>query len=114
MIKSNKVSLWLGKFETSDEFYEYVDVKYDEDGNYIKSVFQEEFEITRYDLDASEKDWILERCEDIDSLLAGFSYDDEIIPKFAKIIENKRLKEYNSIFLLYSFEYGPVSRFSTK
>lgn len=105
MIKKNKVSLWLGKFATSDEFTRYVDVKYDEDGNYIRSEFQEEFEITRYDLDAVEKDWISERCDDIKSLLAGFSYDYEIIPKFEKMICNEKLSEYNSILLLYNFEY---------
>lgn len=105
MIKKNKVSLWLGKFTTSDEFARYVDIKYDEDGNYIKSTFQEDFAIARYDLDASEKDWISERCDDIETLLAGFSCDYEIIPKFEKLISNEKLSEYNSILLLYNFEY---------
>ena len=75
MIKNDRVSLWLGYFETPEEFSEYVDVKYDEDGNCIRSFFQEEFGILRYDTDAVERDWIASRCDNVQALLEGFSCD---------------------------------------
>ena len=105
MIKENRVSLWLGVFENRDELKKYVDISFDEDGNIIKSLFQEIYGIESYDLDSIETDWIEEGCAGIESLLAGFSYDDEIIPKFKELIGKRELSKYNSIVLLYYFEY---------
>lgn len=105
MIKKNKVSLWLGKFSTSDEFSEYVEIDFSEDGDYIKSKFQEDFGIMEYTSDLMEKDWLSGHCDDLESLLSGFSYDYQIIPEFQKIICKEKLINYNSILLLYDFEY---------
>ncbi len=105
MIKENKVSLWLGFYENADDFKNYIKVSYDEDGNYIPSDFQKNYAIKRYDLDAIESDWISERCSDVESLLTGFSGDYEIIPQFRKMLEHKNIENYNSIVLLYNFEY---------
>ena len=108
MIKDSRVSLWLGCFETPEEFAEYVDVKYDEDGNSIHSLFQEEFGISRYDQDAIERDWIASRCNDLKALLEGFSCDSEIIPQFEIMLRNEDICKYNSILLLYNFEYENI------
>lgn len=105
MIKENKVSLWLGFIENIDEFENYINVSYDEDGNYIPSKFQESYAIKKYDLDAIESDWISEGCSDVELLLTGFSGDDEIIPQFKRILGCKETKNYNSVVLLYNFEY---------
>ena len=108
MVKENKLSLWLGFYENADDFKNYIKVSYDEDGNYIPSNFQESYAIKSYDLDAIESDWILERCSDVESLLAGFSGDYKIIPQFQKMLEHKNIQNYNSIVLLYNFEYTGV------
>lgn len=108
MEKENKVSLWLGFYENADDFMRYIKVSYDEDGNYIPSNFQETYAIKKYDLDAIESDWISEQCSDVKSLLAGFSGDYEIIPQFQKMLEHKNIQSYNSIVLLYNFEYTGV------
>ena len=106
MIKKNRVSLWLGQFNTNEMFDAYADGKYDEDGNYIKSEFQEEFEIVQYDMDSIEKDWISSQCDSLRDLLLGFSYDDQIISNFSNTcIINSDIHKYNSILLLYNFEY---------
>lgn len=105
MIKENKVSLWLGLFENADEFKDYIEVLYDEDANYIPSKFQKKYGIKKYDLDAIESDWISDRCSDAESLLTGFSGDYEIIPQFQEMLKNKNIENYNSIILLYNFEY---------
>ena len=105
MIKEKKVSLWLGNFSSGEEFNGYVESGFNEDGNYIKSGFQEDFLIEKYNYDLIEKDWIIDQCEDVSSLLTGFSCDDEIIPKFEKMISKDRLENYNSIILLYDFQY---------
>lgn len=109
MIKENKVSLWLGFYENIDEFKNFIKVSYDEDGNYISSKFQESYGIKKYDLDAIESDWILERCSDVESLLRGFSGDYQIIPQFQKMLGDKNIENYNSIVLLYNFEYLDIN-----
>lgn len=105
MIKKNKVSLWLGQFDTSEMFTLYVEGKYDEDGNYIESEFQKEFGILRYDMDSIEKDWIINKCDTLKDLLYGFSYDTEIISNFCDCYIIKDLYKYNSILLIYNYEY---------
>lgn len=114
MIKDNKVSLWLGYFEDEDEFSDYINESYNEDGDYIDSKFQEDFEIDDYDLDAVESEWISVKHSDVKSLLEGFSGYEEIIPKFEKLLESKKLENYNSILLLYNFEYEDSSNIERK
>ncbi len=105
MIKKNKVSLWLGHFDSADDLKDYARASYDEQGNYIASVFQRTYQISEYDLDCIETDWISEPCTTAESLLGGFSWDYEIIPNFKKILMQRNLKEYNGIILLYDYEY---------
>lgn len=105
MIIENKASLWLGYFEEEERFREYFKVSYDEDGKYIPSEFQKSFEIKKYDLYAVETDWLSQNCIDVMSLLQGFSGDEEIIPQFEKMIEASNVEKYNSIVLLYNFQY---------
>ena len=106
MIMENKVSLWLGNYINAEELNSYINIHYDEDGNTIPSKFQIDFDIEKYDTDAIESDWISEPCESVDKLLAGFSGDLEIIAKFKPILKNVDLRRYNSILLLYNFEYS--------
>ena len=73
MIRENRVSLWLGFFQSKQEFMSYIEVAYDEDGNFIPSKFQNDYAIDEYDLDAIESDWISEKCSDVKSLLAVLS-----------------------------------------
>lgn len=105
MIKNNRVSLWLGRFPSKEELDGYMDVEYDEDGNQLQSSFQRDFRIIKYDMDAIEVDWIENEVNDVQSLLMGSSGDDEIIPRFEIILENKEINNYNSIVLLYNYEY---------
>lgn len=114
MITENKVSLWLGFFENADELMNYIEESYDEDGNYIPSNFQVSYAIKKYDLDAIESDWISKKCFDAESLLTGFSGDYEIIPQFQKMLENKKIENYNSIVLLYNFEYTGIDYIDDK
>ncbi|MBP3296181.1 MAG: immunity 22 family protein [Lachnospiraceae bacterium] len=108
MIKENKVSLWLGYFKTQEEFSDYLNISYDEDGNLRESQFQKDFSTGKYDLDGIETAWGTESCTDVQMLLEGFSGDEEIIPQFEKLIVKEELKKYNSIVLLYNYEYSGI------
>ena len=104
------VTLWLGIFKSREDFYNYVYVAYTEDGDSIASQFEQDFELEYYDRDTVEKDWIENMEADLDVLLEGFSYDDQIIQQF-----NKTEKSYNSIILIYDFEYrGDIHKIDTQ
>ena len=91
-----KVSLWLGNFASQEEFQEYFKITYKEDGNSVSSEFETDFHLSYYDRDLVEKDWVDVSENNIDVLLEGFSYDEEIIMKFPKISST-----YNTIVLIY-------------
>ena len=96
-----KVSLWLGNFASQEEFQEYFKITYKEDWNSVSSEFETDFHLSYYDRDLVEKDWVDVSENNIDVLLEGFSYDEEIIMKFPKISST-----YNTIVLIYDFDYS--------
>jgi len=111
MIAENKVSLWLGCFENEQVFREYICESYDKDGNYVLSDFQKDFSIMRYDFDSVESDWFSHSFTDTESLLSGFSGDFVIIPQFSKMLQDTQIERFNSILLLYNYEYTGDLRF---
>ena len=96
-----KVSLWLGNFASQEEFQEYFKISYKEDGDSVSSEFEIDFHLSYYDRDLVEKDWVDVPENNIDVLLEGFSYDEEIIMQFPKISST-----YNTIVLIYDFDYS--------
>lgn len=102
MQKEGKVSLWLGIFNSEKTFREFMEIKYTDDGDSMPSEFKKQFKIDYYDIDFSEIDYMEEKSNDLDVLLEGFSNDYEIIPK---LNEKYNGGIYNSIVLLYDFEY---------
>lgn len=103
----NDVSLWLGSFSHSKYFEEYTEIKYDEDGDSIDSIFESEFNLGYYDRDFTEKGWIPASKKDINYLLADFSYADQLITQFLDVQLNS---EYNSILLVYNYNYNHNAR----
>lgn len=95
-----KVSLWLGNFSSQVEFQDYFKISYTEDGDSISSEFEKDFHLSYYNRDLVEKDWIDVSERDIDALLDGFSYSEEIIVQFPQI-----LSSYNTIVLIYDYDY---------
>ncbi|AWI03469.1 immunity 22 family protein [Clostridium drakei] len=102
MQKEGKVSLWLGNFIDEKTFREFMEIKYTDDGDSVPSEFKKQFQIGYYDMDFSEIDYIDKRSNDLQVLLEGFSNDYEIIPK---LNEKYNGDMYNSIVLLYDFQY---------
>ncbi|MED0961081.1 immunity 22 family protein [Bacillus paramycoides] len=99
------VSIWLGNMKTQDRLDVYMDVTYDEEGDSIPAKFFVGFNIDMIDVDDDfiEKEVLEETSDDISVLLAGCSYDDEIL---SRIKEGVKLgKSYNSIVLIYNFQY---------
>lgn len=100
------VSIWLGNIKTQEELEKYVDLTFDENGESVASKFFSDFKI---DMDETDEDFV-ERVvlaagsNDISVLLKGCSYEETIIPKVNKHV--KLSKYYNTVILMYNFEYG--------
>lgn len=105
MQKENSVSLWLGNIKLSKDLNKYLKVKYSVDGDLIPSDFAKDFKIRRYDDDFREAEFYEEPSNNIYELLEGFSYDNVIIDYFKSILKETLSESYNTVILLYNFEY---------
>ncbi|MBC1811744.1 immunity 22 family protein [Listeria booriae] len=105
MEKNGIVSLWLGNAENIEQLDNYVELKYDDDGESIPSEFLLDYQIDMDDIDEDfiEKAVLDKKYDSFTSLLKDASYEEKIIPKLLKdySIEN----DYNAVILLYNFEY---------
>lgn len=98
MEEENKVSVWIGNFNSVAEFKKYVEEAYDDDGE-MTSPFLTDFEIDYYDEDLKEAEFSTDANKK--ELLEGFSYSENFISQIpAEALENS-----NSYLFLYNFEY---------
>ncbi|ANY65399.1 hypothetical protein BBD42_02120 [Paenibacillus sp. BIHB 4019] len=107
MEKEGYVSLWLGKMCSAEQLKELLEINYASDGDSVPSAFAGHFGIERYDDGFREAEFFAEegRGGDAANLLAGFSYEEDLIPKFAALLEGSTLDECNTVIMLYNFKY---------
>lgn len=105
MEKEGFVSLWVGNVQSSEELDRLLAVSYSDEGDFIPSIFAKHFNIRRYDDAVREAEYYEEASDDLNQLLEGFSYDEEIIPKFTSLVQEGLTNDFNAIVLLYNFEY---------
>lgn len=99
------VSLWVGNVQSSEEMDRLLTVSYSDEGDFIPSIFAKHFEVRRYDDAVREAEYYEEASNDLNQLLEGFSYDDEITPKFNTLVQEELPNDINAVILLYNFKY---------
>ena len=115
MEEQGYVSLWLGKCSTYEELDNYLSGSYTDDGDYIKSSFERDFKIDRFDEDFREAFCDDFSAHDFEKLLSGCSYEKSVIPEFAKHFRLDSKEEFNAGLLLYDFRYqGQVKEILSK
>lgn len=97
------VSLWLGTTDSSESLENVMRVFFSEDGDFEGSAFSRAFGIEFYDEDFREAENVGSCSPLIECLLAGFSYEDIIVPKFSAMI-GVLVKGFNTVILLYNFK----------
>ncbi|PGU07437.1 MULTISPECIES: immunity 22 family protein [Bacillus cereus group] len=102
-----KVSIWVGNFESKDEFLNYTNTEYTENGDSISSNFEKDFNLIYYDRDLVEKEWVSQSKNNIKDLLKGFSYVDQFIQQFNN---TNREKKFNAVILIYNMESNAKER----
>ncbi|OAB35022.1 immunity 22 family protein [Paenibacillus glacialis] len=105
MEKEGFVSLWVGKVQTTEELNRLLAVSYSDEGDFFPSIFAKRFEIRRYDDAVREAEYYETVSNDLNQLLEGFSYDDEIVPRFEKLVQVGLPNDINAVVLLYNFKH---------
>jgi hypothetical protein len=117
MLVQGKVSLWLGTAESKDALREYMKEGWTMEGDVLPSRFAVEHDTGDYDESTREAN-VRTPSASLDELLARFSYDDVIVPRFQEATGGKIPFVANAVVLLYDYEYtgtptrtrhGPVS-----
>ncbi|SFE86846.1 Immunity protein 22 [Paenibacillus algorifonticola] len=108
MEKEGYASLWLGKLDSEEQLDKLLEIDYTDEGDSVPSAFARYFGIEWYDDDFREAEFFAEegRGSDAANLLAGFSYEDELIPKFADLLKGGTFDEFNTVIILYNFAYN--------
>ncbi|MFF2484324.1 immunity 22 family protein [Paenibacillus sp. NPDC058071] len=105
MEKEGFVSLWVGKVQSAAELSNLLAVSYSDEGDFVPSIFAKHFEIIRYDDATIEAEYYETASNDLNQLLEGFSYDDEIVTRFEELVQVGLPNDINSVVLLYNFKY---------
>ncbi|MEK3725439.1 MULTISPECIES: immunity 22 family protein [unclassified Paenibacillus] len=105
MKKEGFVSLWVGNVQTTHELDRLLAVSYSDEGDFVPSIFAKHFEIRRYDDAVREAEYYEEASNDLNQILEGFSYDDEIAPRFDTLVQEELPNDINAVVLLYNFKY---------
>jgi Immunity protein 22 len=106
MEKEGFASLFIGNSKSYKDLRNYILNSYTEDGDLLSSEFEKDFNIDYYNEDFREVEYYDEPSNDLRVLLEGFSYDEEIIPKFIELCGERLNQEANSVILLYDFQYN--------
>lgn len=105
MEKEGTVSLWVGNVQSFEELDRLLNVSYTDEGDFIPSIFAKHFGIRRYDDAVREAEYYEEASNNLNQLLEGFSYDDEIVPRFTAFVQEGLTNDFNTVVLLYNFMY---------
>lgn len=96
------VHLFGGKMASAEELETYLTGFYDEDGEYLASAFEHDFGLD-LDPDFLEVEWFEQAGSDLQELLTGFSYDNQIksqVPESLSV-------PVNSLVLVYEVDSEP-------
>ena len=107
METENKVSIWIGNFDTKLELDEFITLKYDDEGEAIPSMFYHQYNIDIDDIDdyLIEKEVFETSFTNLFDMLKGASYDNIIV----KNLEQKGIKANiapnNTLILIYNYQF---------
>ncbi|MEO3945004.1 immunity 22 family protein [Gorillibacterium sp. CAU 1737] len=101
------VSVWLGNCKSENILRDYVDIKFDNNGNRIPSKFMNDFSLDfiNYNQDLLEWTFVETATSSLSKLLNNASYSDAIISELIDFYGDELSDEYNVAIRLYDFEY---------
>jgi len=104
MQEDGLVSVWIGSAQCLDDWTRAIEVPVSEDGDFAESEFGQAFDLGYYDTDYQEAEFYPSGRSNIDLLLRGVSYDDQVIPAVEKL-DHSVTDADNCFALLYNYRY---------
>lgn len=107
METEDTVSIWIGNFADQSQLDNYLQIRYDEDGEEVPSQFLIENGI---DLDDIDDDWLEAQVDDrnhsnLEQMLKGASYEQTILRNLKEEGIKTIIPPSNTIILLYNYHY---------
>ena len=90
--------IWLGQFSTKEEFYQYIQVDYSDDGP-INRFIQDQGQLF-YDEDFGESEFFDASFKDFHKFITLFSYGDQIVDELIKRTFAVKLIGMNALIML--------------
>lgn len=107
METENTVSIWIGNFDTKLDLDEFIDLKYDDEGEVFPSLFYNQYNIDIDDIDdyLIEKEVFETSFTNLFDMLKGASYDNIIVNNLKQKGINPNIGPNNTVILIYNYQF---------
>ena len=107
METENIVSIWIGNFATKLDLDEFINLKYDEEGEVVPSLFYNQYNIDIDDID----DYLIEKevfeisFTNLFDMLKEASYNNIIVNNLKQKGINPNIEPNNALILIYNYQF---------
>ena len=107
METENTVSIWIGNFATKLDLDEFINLKYDEEGEVVPSLFYNQYNIDIDDID----DYLIEKevfeisFTNLFDMLKEASYNNIIVNNLKQKGINPNFEPNNALILIYNYQF---------
>lgn len=107
METENTVSIWIGNFDTKLDLDEFIDLKYDDEGEVVPSLFYNQYNIDIDDIDEYliEKEVFETSFTNLFDMLKGASYDNIIVNNLKQKGINPNIGPNSTVILIYNYQF---------
>ena len=107
METENIVSIWIGNFATKLDLDEFINLKYDEEGDVVPSLFYNQYNIDIDDIDdyLIEKEVFETSFTNLFDMLKEASYNNIIVNNLKQKGINPNIEPNNALILIYNYQF---------
>lgn len=107
METENTVSIWIGNFATKLDLDEFINLKYDEEGEVVPSLFYNQYNIDIDDIDdyLIEKEVFETSFTNLFDMLKEASYNNIIVNNLKQKGINPNIEPNNTLILIYNYQF---------
>ena len=107
METENTVSIWIGNFATKLDLDEFINLKYDEEGEVVPSLFYDQYNIDIDDIDdyLIEKEVFETSFTNLFDMLKEASYNNIIVNNLKQKGINPNIEPNNTLILIYNYQF---------
>ena len=107
METENTVSIWIGNFATKLDLDEFINLKYDDEGEVVPSLFYDQYNIDIDDIDdyLIEKEVFETSFTNLFDMLKEASYNNIIVNNLKQKGINPNIEPNNTLILIYNYQF---------